>query len=184
MIISLSGTPGTGKSTVGRRLAGELGYSVIELSNFIKSGSEFESRVSLGRINGLANSKMKENSIIISHLAHLLTSNKIDLFIVLRCNPAELIKRLKKRGYSDFKVYDNAMFEALDGTYIEAAELHKNVVQIENTKNLRSTVKRIVSLVENGKKPKKFNKDYSKYLLKIERQFRSGLKYTDCGTIK
>ncbi len=173
MIISLSGTPGTGKSALGANVARKLGYDVIELSDFIKNGSELETEVSLNDLNHISNSKMKENSIIVSHLAHLLTSNKIDLFIVLRCDPRELIKRLKKRGYPNSKVYDNAMFEALDGTYIEAVELHKNVVQIDNTKNLNSAVRQIVSFVENGDPPKKFNKDYSKYLLLIEKLFRS-----------
>ncbi len=169
MIISLSGTPGTGKSTVGDKVAKRLGYSVIELSDFIKHGSELEASVSLNELNNIAKSKLKENSIIISHLAHMLTLGKIDLFIVLRCNPLKLIKRLKKRGYSKSKIYDNAMFEALDGTYIEATELHKNVIQIENTKNLNLTIKQIVSFIETGKKPNKFNKDYSKYLLDIEK---------------
>lgn len=171
MIIAISGTPGTGKTRVAKAISKNLGYKVIEISKLIGINPNSETKISLAELNKLIKPYITDNTIIESHLAHFLTSKKIDFFIILRCNPDILAKRLKKRGYSKQKIYDNVMFEALDGTYIEAKELHKNVIQVDNTALPNKTVNIITLFVTNGRKPKYKKIDYSKYLINITKKF-------------
>lgn len=163
MIIAITGSPGTGKHTVGKLLAKSLNYKIIDISKEIN-----KKLIDIKEMNDSISNKISDNSIIISHLSHFLNSKKIDLFIVLRCRPDILKRRLKKRGYSEKKIHDNVLFEALDGTYIEAKELHRNVIQIDNSGDVERTVK-IIKEIINGKKVKGDKVDYSKYISKIER---------------
>jgi adenylate kinase len=172
MIIAITGTPGTGKSTVAEKVAKRTGYQVLELSKLIKSDSELEISVSLKEMNELVDYNIKDKLIIVSHLSHFITSDRVNFFIVLRCDPIEMIKRLKKRGYDAQKIYDNVIFEALDGTYIEAAESHENLIQLDNTLDLDKNINDIVGLIEENKVPKSVNVDYSNSLIRLERRFR------------
>ena len=168
MIIALSGTPGTGKHTLAARLKADLDYDVLDVGDLIKRGG-LTAHVSIRDLNLAVGPLLKENSVVISHMAHFLRSPRIDFFVVLRCDPLVLIKRLKKRGYKNKKIYDNALFEAIDGTYIEAIELHKNVVQIDNTHSIKKSITLLRKLIEENKVPKPFKKDYSRRIRTIEK---------------
>ncbi len=168
MIIAISGTPGTGKHTIARELADKLGYEVLDAINLLKK-KDMETLVSVRELNEVISPRLKDRTIVVSHLSHFLTSKEISVFIVLRCDPVTLIKRLGKRGYSTEKIYDNAMFEAIDGTIIEARELHKNVVQVDNTRNERRVVRMLERLITDGRPVKKFSEDYSKRIRFIEK---------------
>ena len=78
-----------------------------------------------------------------------------------------LKRRLEERGYSKKKIHDNILFEALDGTYIEAKELHNNVVEIDNSKSVDSTIRMIKKAINGKLKPQKI--DYSYFIPKIEK---------------
>ena len=168
MIIAISGTPGTGKHTIARELADRLGYEVLDATKLLKKKST-ETLVSVRELNEAVNPRLKDRTIIVSHMSHFLTSKEISVFIVLRCDPRILIKRLRRRGYNTEKVYDNAMFEAIDGTIIEARELHKNVVQIDNTRSKKEVVRMLERFITDGRPVKKFSEDYSKRIRFIEK---------------
>ncbi len=149
MIIALTGTPGVGKHTVASYLAKQTGYKIIDLNLLLRKKHIKE--ISISQLNKIVSPLIEEDSIIVSHMAHLLKSNKIDLFVVLRCNPIILIKRLKKRGYSSSKIRDNVIFEILDGEYIEAVEAHKNVAQIDNSSDYVRASKLIIKYLKGGR---------------------------------
>lgn len=169
MIIAITGTPGVGKSTVAKEAGKKLGYKVMEINKVLGIESDREASVSVSRINKEITSRLEDNTIIVSHLSHFLKDKRIRMFFVLRCSPPTLINRLKNRHYQKSKIYDNAMFEAIDGTMLETTEFHRNIVQMDNTKNLRRNVNEIISFVKTGKKPVSEKCDYSGYILNIER---------------
>lgn len=148
MRIALTGTPGTGKSTV----AALLPYRVIDINALVKDGLNLgvdpergcleadmdglEER--LGELDyvGACNATVDANdpdahkiTIIEGHISHHFA----DSAIVLRLNPSELRKRLLARGYSDKKIRENLEAEALDVILVEAAEFCSRVDEINTT---------------------------------------------------
>jgi adenylate kinase len=172
MLVLLTGTPGTGKHTVGPRLAELLDYDYLDVSKLIgKKGEEVE--ISAGELNALVSPFLHDNTVVVSHIAHFIKSKLKIVVVVLRCRPDVLSKRLKKRGYSPDKIYDNVMFEALDGSVLEAMEANKLVIQFDNSKHIGVVLKRISTTIESGDLNGDKSIDYSAYIAQIEKRLRS-----------
>lgn len=146
-VIALTGTPGTGKSKVARMLK-KKGFAIIDLNRVIRMRKLY-SRYDKKRKTYVANMKKSEkflrmelksgkhkNKTIIvdSHLSHLLPANLIDIVIVLRCDPEELEKRLKKKGWNAEKIRENAEAEIIGLIEYEARKKHGKVFAIDSTK--------------------------------------------------
>lgn len=169
MIIAISGTPGTGKHTVAKALARKLKYPILDL-NRVLGGGKTEREVTLREVNDAFQSLKQDNALVVSHLSHFIKSNRISMIIVLRTDPTILVRRLRKRGYKKAKIYDNAIFEAMNGTYAEALRTKKRVFQIDNTKNINRTVKKAMSAINGTGKSDAV--DFSDKILKIEKIFK------------
>lgn len=153
MLIGLTGTPGTGKTSVSRLLEKSRGWKVIYLNDLIKE-EHLYSEVDEERDAVVAdmelvrkhlavvldeekwqgaekeNGEEKENiTIIESHLSHYIT----DIVIVLRAYPPELKNRLERRGYSEEKINENAEAESIDLILAEAFEWCKKVYEVNTT---------------------------------------------------
>ena len=159
MFIALTGTPGTGKTTLTPFLK-EKGYTVIDL-NAIAQQEEYilgidEKRksniIDLEKIDkDLQQYNSKSEPILIeSHLAHLLPH--IQKIIVLRCHPAELKKRLKKGQWNDEKIKENLEAEILDIILCESIDKQKksNVFEIDTSQSSpRETAHSVIEIIEN-----------------------------------
>lgn len=121
---ALTGTPGTGKTTVaallrkkgfnvvmGDQLAGDLG--ALDRYDPIRETWE----VDLSRLD--ANLLDSEPMILVAHYAHRL---RVDRAIVLRCHPEVLRERLQGRGWPEKKISENLEAEALSVITAEALE--------------------------------------------------------------
>jgi adenylate kinase len=136
--LSLTGTPGTGKSTVARILASK-GLDVVELGDLAKDKGLLEKldrrrgtyEVDVKRL-GKAVSELDPApvTVLVGHLSHLVPS---DMVVVLRCRPSVLASRLKARGYPEKKVAENAGAEALDVILVESVETGREVYEIDTT---------------------------------------------------
>ena len=102
MIISLTGTPGTGKTTVGKLLQ-QRGIRTIELGDLVKEKKLYDSFDSeRGSYDvdpdvlddAVSAMNITEDCVLIGHLAHFVSCDRI---IVLRCSPEVLADRLKSR---------------------------------------------------------------------------------------
>jgi adenylate kinase len=137
MRIALTGTPGTGKTTVAELLP----YRVIDLNALIR-----DEGLSLGtdpkrgcliadvdalaeRIEELAPDEDEEIVILEGHFSHQFASEAI----VLRTSPAVLRERLALRGYLEKKVRENLEAEALDVILVEATGWCDRVSEIDAT---------------------------------------------------
>jgi adenylate kinase len=141
MLMGLTGTPGTGKTSVSRLLERKRGWKVIYLNELIKEEHLYtevdEKRDAVVADMELVRKRLseitvgKENEVIIleSHLAHHIA----DVVIVLRVYPTVLEMRLKTRGYSEEKINENIEAEALDVILVEAFEWCKKVFEVNTT---------------------------------------------------
>ncbi len=170
MIISLTGTPGTGKTTVCSIISEHSQYRkqyhIIDLNKLILteklySGKD-EARDTYIADTDKLEMRVKEiisqlpqgmDIIMEGHLSHLLPA---DAVIVLRAHPLALKKRLgKRKDYSFAKVKENADAEALDVILVESSEKNDKVFEINTTNmNPLAVVKSIVSIIESLKQEK------------------------------
>jgi adenylate kinase len=156
MKIALTGTPGTGKSTVAPLV--DEGFRVIDLNALIKDGynlgidPERKSAIAdLDRLEGYIES-LKGDYIIEGHVSHLLPVDKI---IVLRTAPGVLRERLARRGWSKAKIDENVEAEALDVILVEALEMSDSVYEINATdmspEEVTAAIREIIRGTDNYK---------------------------------
>lgn len=146
--IIVTGTPGTGKSTVARRLAKETGYRYLDVRRFIQTkniaeGYDKRRKTHIIDVKKLSNALIKElkareakeaGFIIDSHLSHYLPRKNVDLCIVAKCGVGELNKRLKRRGYSKRKIEENLQSEIFDICLHDAEERGHKIKIVDTTR--------------------------------------------------
>jgi adenylate kinase len=145
----VTGTPGTGKSILAKKLSLSLDYAYFDVNSFIKkthihSGYDRDRHTHVVNTSILARKllKVRENTlklgqkgiILDSHLSHFFPSEQADLCLVTICNLKDLQKRLLKRGYSKAKIRENLDAEIFDTCAIEALENHHKILKFDTTK--------------------------------------------------
>lgn len=180
MFIALSGTPGTGKTSVSNLLRND-GYSIIDLNKLILEkdfvvGIDNKRDSKIIDINSLDKyfidfNLSNELVFLEGHLSHHLRSVKY--VVILRCHPHNLEIRLQKKGWKPEKIKENVEAEILDIILCETVEIHpeKNIFEIDTTKkSIKSVSRSIIEIVNNKFLPiKKYNIgkiDWSEEILK------------------
>lgn len=150
--VAITGTPGTGKSSVAKRIGG---YEVIHLTEFVKnydlgySSDIFEVNIPemTEKLDELLDEK--EKYIIEGHLSHHYPAA---ICVVLRCDPEELEERLENRSYPREKINENVESEAMDLILQEALQKQDTVVEVDTTENtVEETVEKVKEKIEKGK---------------------------------
>lgn len=133
--LALSGTPGTGKSAVARRLGArvareEVSELALRLGAGRRRGPGVE--VDLGRIDReLRKHPIRDDRVLVGHLAHLLPVRDV---VLLRCHPAELDRRLRRaRRGGAAERRENVAAEAVDVVLSEAVALGRRIWEIDTT---------------------------------------------------
>ena len=138
MMIAITGTPGTGKTSVATELR-SLGYEVLDINEFIKEKGLLKERdedrdtfcVDVDSLDLLLDEYRSKDMIFIEgHFSH---SVECDMIIVLRCSPDVLEKRLRERGYSDAKIKENVQAEIIDVILCEADDAGVPVWELDLT---------------------------------------------------
>ncbi len=153
MKILITGTPGTGKTTNGRKLAQRLGIPYINVTTLINSHPEFvdsyegKVRIIKPEIKEWLEKNLPKDYVIDSHLIEYMP--KVDVIVILRCEPNELYKRLKERNYSQNKIKDNIEVEILD--YFTQKTKKKKVIEIDTSqKESEDVVEEILRRIEES----------------------------------
>jgi adenylate kinase len=131
VLVAITGTPGTGKSSLSKLLK-KKGFVVLEdkffyLKKFpnlvLEEDKELETKIiDIEALTKIVEPFKKSNKIyfIESHFSHLLSP---DFVIVLERDLKELKKEYKKRKYNETKIKDNLEAEAFKICRLESEEL-------------------------------------------------------------
>jgi len=146
-VIIVTGTPGTGKTLIAKKIAKIMNYKYLDVTKLIKKNKIFDDFdkkrkcyvIDTKKLNKFLISlikKSKDNLVIDSHLSHFLPKKYVNLCIVTKCELKILKKRLQKRKYSKEKIKENLQSEIFDICLNEAKE-NKHKIIIFNTTNLK-----------------------------------------------
>jgi adenylate kinase len=143
MKIALTGTPGTGKTSVSKEL-NNMNYDVLHLSTIIDEAvvgydDERDCKIIDEGILDKYLLTITEKDILIveGHLSHLLS---VDGVIILRCHPKELQKRLSKKQWHNRKIKENLEAEALDIILDKTLQKHHKVWEIDTTGKTKTQI--------------------------------------------
>ncbi len=145
--VIVTGTPGTGKTTVATRLAKRAGWKYVDVNKAIsnhKLSEEYDRKkkchvVDTKRLNNVLGDIIKKSEtqvIIDSHLSHYLPKELVKKCVVTKCNLKLLKMRMKKRGYPEHKIKENLECEIFDVCLNEALENGHEVIIVETDKKV------------------------------------------------
>ncbi|MCK5024104.1 MAG: adenylate kinase family protein [Thermoplasmata archaeon] len=149
MFIILTGTPGTGKTTVAKTLASR-GYDTVTVEELAREHNcleevDGELEVDVDKL-AKAVSQPEKDTILEGHLAHFMPGR---MNIILRCHPETIRKRLEERGYDSEKVQENVEAEAIDLILSESTQKCLFVFEIDATElspeNIVDSIERIMN---------------------------------------
>jgi adenylate kinase len=149
--IIITGTPGTGKSSLAKKLCSKFKFKYINVNNIIQKSKAQEGydekrktkiinvdKLIKSLVDEIKNSKIKSKGIIIdSHLSHDIPAEYVDLCIVTRCSLKDLYKRLKNRRYPESKIRENIEAEIFEICSLESKKNNHKIIEIDTTKSLK-----------------------------------------------
>ena len=156
MRVLITGTPGTGKSTVAKELARRMGWRLVSIASAARADGLVEGRgheVDVKKLKAALLKRLRglDDFIVEGHLGCEFRL-PVDCVFVLRTAPAELEKRLKSRNYPAGKTEENLMSELLDYCLqLSEANYAVPVLQLDTTKATAVRTARRISDFLNGK---------------------------------
>ncbi len=162
MRIVITGTPGTGKSSLAKVLAEEMRHPLLDVKKLIEKSKmyhvrrgESEKTVNMRALDRAVSTWFHEHADGIAE-SHLLCEFDAgaDIVVVLRCQPDVLEKRLQKRRYSKSKIRGNVESEALDYCLVKAEANYRDgrVMPVDSTRRLSAkTLARKIQMRQGDK---------------------------------
>jgi adenylate kinase len=159
--VGITGSPATGKKTVGKALAARLKVPFLNLNDvaaragFLMTTAGGEPKLNARGFSRVAGRHLPAGAFVISgvFLAEAIPSRLLDYVVILRCNPLVLSQRYDERGYSQRKKKENLTAEFLDACLGGALEAFGDKVREVDTtgKDLRTVLKETRSALKDGK---------------------------------
>ena len=149
-VIIVTGTPGTGKTALSKKLSKKLAFRYLDVGSIIKKYNFSEGydekrkthivdtkKLNRELVREIMNCKKTEKGVIIdSHLSHYLPKKYVDLCIVTKCNLRVLEKRLRKKKYFKAKIRENMDVEIFDICLNEAKDNKHKIFIVDTTKGI------------------------------------------------
>jgi len=168
MRIVITGSPGTGKSTIAKLLSKEMDLELMQIKEIVEEKKLMNKKheVDIKKLSRLLiQLKKKKDFIIEGHLACELKL-PADFIFVLRTNPKILKRRLSKRKYEKGKIEENLMAEMLDYcTQRVQKEYRKKPLELDTSE---LNAKQAMSKIRKAIKQKKKKLDLVNYSKELE----------------
>jgi adenylate kinase len=162
MKILITGTPGTGKTSISKELSKIMKLPFIDVKELINENKKVidyidnNGLVINSGLKKILSKKLPKDCIFETHLIEYCP--KPDITIILRAKPSALKKRLLLRNYSCQKIRDNLEVEIID--YFSQKIKWKSVIEYDSSKgSAKNNAKKIFEII----KLKKYNKGSIKY---------------------
>jgi adenylate kinase len=153
VIIAITGTPGTGKSSTCEVLS-RRGYAVLDLDEIARREGYIVGRDELRGSDEVDLDALREGLRVPAKVAflkgHYSHQMDVNMAIVLRCRPSVLRARLETRGWSPAKVRENVESEAIDGILQEAVGRLPFVFEIDTTDATPSETAEVILAILQG----------------------------------
>lgn len=179
MRIIITGTPGTGKTSVSSRLSQLIKKKVVHLNEVIMAKHLYkdydEDRESyVVDLEKLEEECDKFDDVIIEgHLSHFCIREG-DVVVVLRANPLILKRRLRKKRYNPKKIQENIEAEIVDiilQDVLDITEKYKDV-EVYEIDTSDKTIDRVAIIIKKILEDKRYAQhflpgriDFTNYLL-------------------
>src|SRR5574340_1201344 len=156
MLVAVTGTPGTGKTSACEVLA-RRGYAVVDLDEIARRDGFIVGRDAARQTDEVDVEALRKTlrvpakiGFLRSHYSHLMDVN---LAVVLRCRPSVLRRRLEARGWPSAKVRENLEAEAIDLITQEAVERLPLVYEVDTTSSTpEETAEAILGILQGRTK--------------------------------
>ena len=142
-IIVITGTPGTGKSTLAKLLTQKLKLPRLDLHHYYQQLSvKYNTQkkcydLDYAKFEKLVQQKLQNhpNGLILdSHVAHHLPKKLVKLCIVLTCSNLKILeRRLKQRKYPAQKTKENLQAEIFQTCLLEAQQQGHNLIVFDTS---------------------------------------------------
>ena len=148
MIIVVTGTPGVGKTVLGRLLARKLGGDFLDVGEFVRREKLYskydrsyrtfvvDERRVRKKVRDFAATHTGRVVVVETHSVGSMVPKLHGMVaIVVRLDPLVLTRRLKSRKWSKRKVWDNVEAEMIDLSLYEAVKLlgRSSVIEVDAT---------------------------------------------------
>ena len=159
MSIVITGNPGVGKHTITKGISRILELPIIDLNEMARDAELFEKNTETNDVDTFKLEKILEEknsgkNLVVGHLApHVITKSKVEVIIILRRNPYDLLTVYQERKYSDKKSRTNAGSEILGIIAHDAIEkFQEKAFQVNvSGKSIQETIEKVRSIIVNKK---------------------------------
>lgn len=129
--ILITGTPGSGKTTLSGRLSEALGMEHVNVGDVVRmeechegKDSDFDAFIlDEDKLMDVLEPRLEQGNMLLDfHTCDIFPEELVDLVLVLQVNTEQLYDRLQGRGYEQHKVNENMECEIMQVVHEEARE--------------------------------------------------------------
>ncbi|XP_031302259.1 adenylate kinase isoenzyme 6 isoform X1 [Camelus dromedarius] len=155
------GTPGVGKTTLGKELASRSGLKYVNVGDLAREGQLYDGYdeeydcpiLDEDRVVDELENQMSEGGVIVDyHGCDFFPERWFHIVFVLKTDNSVLYKRLETRGYNEKKLKDNIQCEIFQILYEEALASYKEEIVHQlpsnNPEDLEDNIDQILKWIE------------------------------------